>query len=102
MFPTGEKPVKLKASEQDEIVKGSADRWKSYTQQWNEWLDRAAESTNLYSNNRPTAAEQAALSPDKTGRSNVRMPVISQAVDAVVAQQHLANFPQDESFFKLR
>lgn len=102
MFPTGEKPVKLKASEQDEIVKGSADRWKSYTQQWNEWLDRAAESTNLYSNNRPTATEQAALSPDKTGRSNVRMPVISQAVDAVVAQQHLANFPQDESFFKLR
>lgn len=102
MFPTGEKPVKLSRAQQDALVKGAAERWKSYTAQWNDWLNRAQESTNLYCDNRPSGNEKAYLTPDKSGRSNVRMPVVSQAVDAVVAQQHLANFPQDESFFKLR
>jgi hypothetical protein len=102
MFPTGEKPVKLSAADQDEVVKASATRWEDYTQQWVGWLNKAQESTNLYCDNRPSGSENLKESPEHTGRSNVRMPVIPQAVDAVVAQQHLANFPQDERFFKLR
>lgn len=102
MFPTGEKPVKLKQDLQDTLVKDSATRWQVYTDQWVVWLDRAHESSNLYCDNRPSSKENALENPEKTGRSNVRLPVISQAVDAVVAQQHLANFPQDESFFSLR
>lgn len=102
MFPTGEDPVKLKAHAQDELVKASVRRWQANTEQWEDWLNRAAESCNLYSSNRPTGAELDRESPEGSGRSNVRLPVVSQAIDAVVAQQHLANFPQDESFFKLR
>lgn len=100
MFPITGKPVKLSQNDQNDLVMESVKSWKAYDNQWSGWLELARESVNLYSDNRP--GPQVRESSNEPVRANVRLPIIAQAVDSVVSQQHLANFPQDELFFKLR
>lgn len=102
MFPISGKAEKLKPDQQDALIKNSVNRWLDYTRQWEGWLDEARESMSLYSDNKPSSKSKYVKDSDVSLLSNVRLPVIAQAVDSVVSQQHLANFPQDELFFQLK
>lgn len=94
------KRSKIATHIQDGLVLGSNQRWNLWTQGILPILSKSQESRQLYMENRPEA--EVTNKPDDVTRSRVRRPVIAQAIDSTIAQQHLASFPTDESFFKGR
>ena len=100
LIPTGEDPVKLDAPLQSELVGSSNQRWSAWTEMIEPIRTRALEARQLYLENRPDALDFD--NPDDATGSRIRRPVIAQAIDSTLAQQHLASFPSDERFFKAR
>lgn len=95
------KGVKLGTSAQSEAISGANQEWYMFTQQIRSILDDSQEAWQLYLENRPEGANFD--NPDDAeGSSNIRTSAIAQAVDAVHAQQHLTNFPDQENFFEGR
>lgn len=99
LFPVGE-PVNLDAPLQDELVCGSNKRWQAWTEMIQPIRARALESNQLYLENRPDAMDFE--KPDDATGSRIRRPVMAEAIDSTLAQQHLASYPSDERFFKAR
>lgn len=101
MIPSG-KSVRLTDSQKNELLDGCMARWVNWNETIADIRDRSVESWQLYLENRPdhlyyNNADDAAISS-----SRVRRPVLEQAVDGTIAQQHLASFPSDERFFKAK
>lgn len=93
------KGQKLKPELQSEAMSGANHEWFLYTQMIMPILINSQEAWQLYMENRPDL--QNFTSPDDSvGASSIRTSVIAQAVDAVHAQQHLTNFPDQENFFE--
>lgn len=99
LIPTGE-PVKLDAALRDELVVQSNKRWQNWTDMIQSIRDRAMEANQLYLENRPDALDFE--KPDDATGSRIRRPVLAQAIDSTLAQQHLSSYPSDERFFKAR
>ena len=99
LFPTGE-PVKLDASLQGELVVQSNKRWQNWTDMLEQIRTRAMEANQLYLENRPDALDFE--KPDDATSSRIRRPVLAEAIDSTLAQQHLSSYPSDERFFKGR
>lgn len=94
-----QKGVKLNTSAQNEAIGGANEEWFMFTQQIKTILEDSQEAWQLYLENRPEGSNFK--KPDSAaGSSNIRTSAISQAIDAVHAQQHLTNFPDQENFFE--
>ncbi len=91
-------PIQLTPEQENQLISGSVERRLRWHEMTRDYRDKALEVRQLYLENRPDG--QQFNNADNNSRSNVRMPVVAQAVDSTLAQQHLATFPTDERFFK--
>lgn len=92
------KPVKLTQDQQNALIQKSISKRRVWLDMTRNYRETALEVRQLYLENRP--ASQAFTSSDNSARSNIRMPLMAQSVDATLAQQHLGTYPTDERFFK--
>lgn len=99
-IPVSDDAVKLDTSEASQLVSDSNRRWHDWTDMTQSIRNRALEAMQLYLENRPDGEDYN--KPDDTGRSRVRRPILAEAVDSIVAQQHLSAFPGEERFFKVQ
>lgn len=93
---------KLDIVAKGELVANAVTDWHTWTNMIQDLRDRSVESRQLYCENRPDHIHYD--SPDDASKSlsRVRRPVLAQAVDSVVSQQHLASYPADEGFFTIK
>jgi hypothetical protein len=93
--------VKLTEPQQNELIGMAIKKRRTWLQMTQDYRDKALEVRQLYLENRPKA--QSYTEPDvaSESRSNVRMPLMAQAVDSTLAQQHTGTFPTDEKFYKV-
>lgn len=92
--------VDLNTDQQNRLIGEAIKKRRNWMEMTSTYRDKALEVRQLYQENRPQA--QSFNTPDAAmdGRSNVRMPLMAQAVDATLAQQHTGTFPTDEKFYK--
>lgn len=91
---------KLTEVQKGQLVRDAVQEWNIWTDMIQDLRDRSVEARQLYTENRPDQLHYD--TPDEAAQSlsRVRRPVLAQAVDSVIAQQHLASYPADERFFK--
>lgn len=92
--------VDLSFNEQQELIKDSINKRRTWLDQTRDYREKALESRQLFLENRPEGQQFTTPDAADESRSNVRMPIIAQVVDSTLAQQHLGTFPTDEKFFK--
>jgi hypothetical protein len=91
---------KLSKVNKDSLVSGSNGRWHAWSDTIQDIRDRALEASQLYIENRPDKLEYATPDDAAQSLSRIRRPVLAQAIDSTISQQHLGSFPADERFFK--
>ena len=89
---------KLSKSQQDADAN---DEWRTWSLMLLEHRQRAVEARNLYTSDRPYQNLVDSTDDSLEGSANVKRPVLAQAVDSTIAQQHSASYPSDEMFFKV-
>jgi hypothetical protein len=94
------KPVKVSSDQGDKLVQESIGRRRTWLDMTRQFRDDALEVRQLYIENRPGGQAFASDEVEAESKSNVRMPIMAQSVDATLAQQHLGTYPTDERFFK--
>ncbi len=91
---------KLDDQKQRDLVTDALDAWTGWSDMIQDLRERALESRQLYLENRPDKLQYAKPDDAKESLSRVRRPVMAQAIDSTIAQQHLSSYPSDERFFK--
>ena len=96
------KTPKLTKVQQEQLVVNAVEEWQTWTTTTQDKRAMSREARQFYFENKPALLPTQSHDDNMDTSANVRRPVLAEAVDALIAQQHQASFPSDERFYKGR